>query len=279
MSSLCFPTLFPVFLSALRNHLSDLPACKSRETTPEGYRIDYVCWKGQQPSNPAAWPVHSWPNQSMLLKALSKHLLHTGSSGSLITFLEVCCSVWPSSQKCSPVSSLSLLWCSFELFLWTLSVDTREKGSAPPSPLPLLQRAMGWPLILLFSKLEKHKVLTCSSQDIPSSPFTGFLILWTHSRIFLKLCGPELRAVLKVRQHQHWVQTDYHPFWWAVFAVFDANQHAQILAALQPLFYPFIFVPSIPWSQVQHPTKFHLAKFHLINDSPMLQSIYILPES
>ena len=68
------------------------------------------------------------------------------------------------------------------------SLGSREKSSAPPSPLPLLrklQRAMRSPLSLLFSKLEKPKDLSYSSQDIPSSPFTSFVaLLWMHSRTF-----------------------------------------------------------------------------------------------
>ncbi|KAK4829029.1 hypothetical protein QYF61_001804 [Mycteria americana] len=48
-----------------------------------------------------------------------------------------------------------------------------------------LQRAMRSPPSLLFSKLDHPKVLSHSSQDMPSSPFTSFVaLLWTHSRTF-----------------------------------------------------------------------------------------------
>lgn len=44
---------------------------------------------------------------------------------------------------------------------------------------------MGSPLSLLFSKIDKPKVLRWSSKDIPSSPFTSFIaLLWTQSRTF-----------------------------------------------------------------------------------------------
>ena len=50
------------------------------------------------------------------------------------------------------------------------------------------------PLSLLFSKLDKPEVLSCSSWDMPSSPFTSFVaLLWTHSRTFTSFlnCGAQ----------------------------------------------------------------------------------------
>ncbi|KAK4824371.1 hypothetical protein QYF61_014031 [Mycteria americana] len=50
------------------------------------------------------------------------------------------------------------------------------------------------PLSLLFSKLDKPKVLSHSSQDMPSSPSTSFVaLLWMHSRTFTSflICGAQ----------------------------------------------------------------------------------------
>ena len=74
------------------------------------------------------------------------------------------------------------VWHSFEPFPVVQSLDTRQ-NSAPPSPCPLLrklQRAMRSPLSLLFLKLDK--LISCSSQDMPSRPSTSFAaLLWKHS--------------------------------------------------------------------------------------------------
>jgi len=75
-------------------------------------------------------------------------------------------------KKCFLMSSLNLPLCSFKPFPGTLSLDTREKSSAHLSPCPLLrklQRAMRSLLSLLFSKLDKSRVLGHSSYDKPSS--------------------------------------------------------------------------------------------------------------
>ncbi|KAK4816063.1 hypothetical protein QYF61_011071 [Mycteria americana] len=97
----------------------------------------------------------------MVLRALSKCLLNTDRLGASTT-------------------SLGSLFQG----LTTLS----EKSSAPPSPPPLLrklQRATRSPLSLLFSRLDKPRVLSHSSQDMPSSPVTSSVALrWTHSRTF-----------------------------------------------------------------------------------------------
>ncbi|KAM6383748.1 large ribosomal subunit protein mL39 isoform 2-T2 [Alca torda] len=75
---------------------------------------------------------------------------------------------------------------SFGPFPSILFLDPWEKSSVPPCPLPFLrklQRAMRWPLSLLFSELDKPKVLSCSSWNITSRPFTSFVgLLWTLSR-------------------------------------------------------------------------------------------------
>lgn len=49
-------------------------------------------------------------------------------------------------KKCFPMSSLNLLWCSFEPFPCVPSLDSREKRSAPPhNLLRKLQSAMRSP--------------------------------------------------------------------------------------------------------------------------------------
>jgi len=101
----------------------------------------------------------------MLLRALSKCLLNTervGASTASLGSLFQCLSTLL-VRKCFLRPSLNLPWRSFEPFPCVLSLDTREKTSAHPSPLPLLrqlQRAMTLPISFLFSKLEKPRVLT-----------------------------------------------------------------------------------------------------------------------
>jgi len=134
---------------------------------------------------------------STLLRALSKCLLNTdrlGASTSSPGSLFQCLSTF-SVHKCFLMSRINLPWFSFEPFPCVLSLDPREKSSAPPSPHPLLrklQRAMRSPLSLLFSKLDDPKVLSRSSQDMPCSSATSFVaLLWTHSRAFTSFltCG------------------------------------------------------------------------------------------
>ena len=136
---------------------------------------------------------------------------------------------------------------------------------------------MRLPLSLLSSKLVRPKALSCSSQDMPSSPFTSFVALLSmHSRT-LTLWGPELHTVLKARLHQHKIQRDNHLSRPAGYAVFDApqavvcplgclgtllapielttNQHPQTpfcRAALRPLLSQCIPVFGITLSQVQN---------------------------
>lgn len=92
-------------------------------------------------------------------------------------------------QKFFLMSSLSLPWHRFEPFLCALSLDTREKRGAPPSPLPILrelQRGTRSPLSLLFSRLVNLSA-HLSSQELPSSPFTGFALVWMLSRTLTSL--------------------------------------------------------------------------------------------
>jgi len=129
----------------------------------------------------------------MLLKAVPKCLLNTDrlgasirSLGTLFQRLTVL-----SVKKCFLMSSLNLPWGSSEPFPHVLALDPREKTSAPPSPHPLLrkpQRAMRSHLNLLFSTLEKPRVLSHPSQDMPSRSSNSFVaLLWTHLRTFTSL--------------------------------------------------------------------------------------------
>ena len=79
--------------------------------------------------------------------------------------------------------------------------EYRDENSAPQSPLPLLmklQRPMRSPLNHLFSKLDRTRVLSHSSQDISSSPFTSFVaLLWMHSRTLTSFfnCGVQFTGL------------------------------------------------------------------------------------
>jgi len=109
--------------------------------------------------------------------------------------------------------------------------------------------------------------------------------------ILVKLWGPVLHTVFKVRLHQHWIQQENHLFWPSGYAVFGSspdavcplgcqstllthsecsvNQHLQISfcrVGLQPPVPHFIIVSSIPSFQVQNPA-FGFVKFHPINHS------------
>ena len=146
----------------------------------------------------------------MLLRALSKCLLNpdrlgasTSSLGSLFSSLTTL-----SVKKFFLMSGLNLPWCSFEPFPCILSLDTREKSSAPHFPCPLFRkqwRAVRSPLSFLSFKLDKPRVLSHFSQDIPSSPFTCIVCVLLNAFEYLnilKLWGPELHTVLKARLHQ-----------------------------------------------------------------------------
>jgi len=78
----------------------------------------------------------------MLLRALPKCLLNRGRLGASTTSLvsPFKCFNTLLVRKCFLMSSLNLFLCSFEPFLRVLSLDTREKRSTPPSPLPLLRK-------------------------------------------------------------------------------------------------------------------------------------------
>ena len=99
----------------------------------------------------------------------------TTSPGSLLQCLTT---LSKKNKKCLLMSSLNLPWCSFELFPRILSLDPRKQSSASPSPRPPLRKLEGAtrsPLGLLLSKLDKPRVLSRSSQDMPSSCLTSFV--------------------------------------------------------------------------------------------------------
>lgn len=90
------------------------------------------------------------------------------------------------------MSSLNLLWCSFEPFLCILSLDTGEKRSAPLSPLPFLRELQGAMRSPLFSKPDKAKAFAALRSALPA---------------LTKLCGVVqdvslLSGALLKRQHQ-----------------------------------------------------------------------------
>lgn len=73
-------------------------------------------------------------------------------------------------KKIFLISSLYLLWQSFEPFLHVLSVDTKEISTSLCFPSSGKRRE---PLSLLFSKADKPKVLGHPSQDVPYSSVTS----------------------------------------------------------------------------------------------------------
>jgi len=95
---------------------------------------------------------------------------------------------------------------SFELFSLIRSLDTWEKRSQAPSPLPLLRklwREMRLPLRLLFYRVHNPKslgnLIGHSFQPCPQlccPPLNAFRNL----HILQTSCSPELHAVLKVKQ-------------------------------------------------------------------------------
>ena len=146
---------------------------------------------------------------------LSKCLLNADRVGASTTSLGSLsqCLTTPSVKKCFLLSSLNLPWCSFESFARVLPLDPREKSSAPPSPRPLLrklQRAVRLPLGLLLSK---PRVLSRSSQDMPSSPSTSFAaFLWMHSRTFMCCLN---HGAQNCRQCSRWGRTTLNAAGWA----------------------------------------------------------------
>ena len=77
----------------------------------------------------------------MLLRALSRCLLNTdrlaASTTSTASLFQ--CFATLSIKKCFLMSCPNSPWCSFEPFPRILSLENREKSSAPPSPLSPLQ--------------------------------------------------------------------------------------------------------------------------------------------
>jgi len=156
-----------------------------------------------------------------------------------------------------------------------------------------------WPLSLLFSKPDKPKVLSCSSQNMPSRLLTSFVaLLWTHSRTFShhsQIVGPRTAHRAQGEPTPTLTQWDNPLFRPAGCAVSDATQggvcppgcqatglapvepaagqHHQVpfcRAALQPLLSQFILVPSTTLPQVQN-AVLGLVKFCAINHCPVLQ--------
>ena len=148
--------------------------------------------------------IFQMPLDTWTLLAADRPGASTTSLGSLFQ-----CLTTLSVKKCFLMSSVNLLWHSFEPFPCGLSLDTRKKNSAPPSPRPLLRmlwRAMRSPLSLLFSRLNNPKVLSCSSQDFPSSPFTTFVaLLWMHPRTFTSFFNGGTQTCT---QHPRWGHTN-----------------------------------------------------------------------
>lgn len=76
--------------------------------------------------------------------------------------------------------------------LWSIPILSHDRAAGrSDQDIPFHFRSSGGveskkPLLSLFlSKLDKHEVLSCFSQDIPSKSFTNFVVLlWTHWRTF-----------------------------------------------------------------------------------------------
>lgn len=83
------------------------------------------------------------------------------------------------------LSSLNVPWCSFEPLPWILSLDSRKKISTLLLPFPFprsCREQWGHPSTSFILKLNKPNALSCSAQDVTSSPFTSFaIILWVCS--------------------------------------------------------------------------------------------------
>lgn len=131
------------------------------------------------------------------------------------------------------------------------------RRSAPPSSLlnlSKLERTMRSHLSLLLYGLEKLRVFSCSSQEVPSNPFTSLAaLLWMHPKTFytlLNLRGSELRTALKLKPHQHWIQQNKCLFWPASDVVFGALQNGLAAGAhtlLAPGGHPANMHPQIPF--------------------------------
>lgn len=80
-------------------------------------------------------------------------------------------------NKCFLMSGLNLHFLSFEPFLWLPSLDSRQRRSTPLVSTSPPQEALEshevtpQPPSLQTDKLQ---ILNCSSQELPSSPFTSF---------------------------------------------------------------------------------------------------------
>jgi len=200
----------------------------------------------------------------------------------------------PNAKSKPPLEQL----CAIPMHPVTGSQGEEISTSISTSPPQEAIESNESPLRLLFSKLDKPM-----SQDIPSSPFQPFhqlccppLDIFKYLTNVLKLWGPELHTVLKMRPHKCWMQQDNHLFWLAGYAVFDApkgavcslscqgtllthikpavNQHPQIpfcRAVLQPIISQFIPMPSTTPAYVQN-LAFDVFKFHAIDDCPIQQS-------
>lgn len=131
----------------------------------------------------------------MVLRALSNSTDRLGSPTTPLRSLLKCLTTLP-VRKCFLMTSLYFSGYGFEPFPCTLPSGTKERRSAPPSPLLLLRklyRATRSPLSLLFSEVDKPRVLSHSPQAIPSSPFTSTVaFLWMHSKTLTSLnCKPQ----------------------------------------------------------------------------------------
>ena len=211
-----------------------------------------------------------------------KHWQAWGITTSLGSLFQGLTTLWV--MKYFLMSSLNLPWCCFEPFPQNLSLDPREKRSAPLSPLALLRkllRVMRSPFSRLYSELEKSRVLCCFSQEVSSRLFTSFVaLLWMHVSTFTCFfnCGAQ-----NCTQYSRWdhVNVKYsriiNAFWLAGYTVFDApqgavwplgcqgtllictepTQHHQILfcrSTLQPLLSQFILAPALlcPMCRIWH---------------------------
>jgi len=114
-----------------------------------------------------------------------------------------------SVKKCFLISCLTLLWGSFQPFPHALSLDTEEKGIgtslstscpwkaaesnevAPLPPFLLTKQNQGPQLLLTGHAFQSFHQLCCFPLDA-----------FKNLHILLKLWGPELQTVLKVRSHK-----------------------------------------------------------------------------
>lgn len=86
----------------------------------------------------------------------------------------------------------NIYYKSLLVHLWSIPILSHDRAAGrSDQDIPFHFRSSGGveskkPLLSLFlSKLDKHEVLSCFSQDIPSKSFTNFVVLlWTHWRTF-----------------------------------------------------------------------------------------------